>query len=234
MGVITNAKDTIARFSGYIGRLSDLCKSSGITGSTAPLKLVKEWKSNREFQEEWNKIWTDLISTEGGKVSVTTVSIIIGAVFGGVGVTAFGGAIGLPLAAVLAPVGYTVGNEMDDHGWTQKLWRWITRKGSSNSDSPIQPEILLQAGADIEALAITVDDLSSRCDSIEKTLSDISRALTDHGTRIESLKAVFSATEQRISILTRQLRILKWICTAALLFTLIAVLAITTRFHLLH
>jgi hypothetical protein len=224
MGVVPNAKETVGRFSGYIGQLTDLCKSNGIAGATAPLKLVREWRSNREFREKWNKIWQDLISTEGGKVSITTAALIIGSVLGGVGVAALGGAIGLPLAVVLAPFGYLVGDELDERGWTKRFLLWVRGEEHAKSDLSAESQILLQAGADLDALAITADELGARCERIEKQLADILEGLVDRDLQIASLKTLGSVTEQRVVALEHQVMILRWISGSVLLLATVAIL----------
>jgi hypothetical protein len=40
---------------------------------------------------------------------------------GGVGIAAGGGAIGLPLLAILAPAGYFAGQELDSEGYTKAI-----------------------------------------------------------------------------------------------------------------
>jgi|SRR5579864_2628890 len=225
MGIIANAKETLGRFSSYIGRLTDLCKSNGISGSTAPLKLVQQWRSNDEFRDKWNNIWNELAAGEGEKITFTTVSLIIGAVLGGVGVAALGGAIGLPLAAVLVPIGYTVGNELDDQGLTQKFWRWIRGRDHRKNDLATENEMLGQSAADFEALTITIADLSSRCEAFEKKLLDFSGSLSHHDSRIAS-------AEQRIIVVDRQIRILKWASGAALVA--VAILGLVTGFYAIH
>jgi hypothetical protein len=224
MGVIANAKETVGRFSSYIGRLTDLCKSNGISGSTAPLKLVEQWRSNDEFRDNWNNVWNELIAGEGRKITFTTVSLIIGAVLGGVGVAALGGAIGLPLAAVLAPIGYTVGNELDDQGLTQKFWRWIRRKEHRENDLATENEMLRQSEADFEALTITLADLSSRCECFDKKLVDFSGSLGHHDSRI-------ATAEQRIVVVDRQVRILRWVSGVALALAVLAILGLVAKFY---
>jgi hypothetical protein len=63
--------------------------------------LIELFRSNHEFSSEWRAIWSDIAETEGGKISLTTAGTILGAVLGGVGIAAMGGAIALPLALVL-------------------------------------------------------------------------------------------------------------------------------------
>jgi hypothetical protein len=163
------------------------------------------------------------VSTEGGKVSITTAALIIGAVLGGVGVAALGGAIGLPLAAVLVPIGWIVGNEFDQQRWTKKIWDWVTGEEHAKSDLLPDPKILLQAEADLNALTITAHELGARCEHIEKQLSDIAEGLVDRDSQIASLKDLAAATEQRLGALGRQVTTLRWISSAALFLAAVAI-----------
>lgn len=122
MPIVGEAKETVQRFSKYIQELVELFKRFDIVGSRAPRNL---WKAtaNGEFRKEWKRIWSDVAEHDGGKLSLTTVLAIIGAVLGGVGIAAFGGAIGVPLALLFAPVGYLLGAEIDS---------WVSCEESGN------------------------------------------------------------------------------------------------------
>ncbi|MGA7764936.1 MAG: hypothetical protein WB781_24440 [Candidatus Sulfotelmatobacter sp.] len=56
---------------------------------------------------------------KGGKLSLTLILSTIAIAMGGVGVAAGGGAIGVPLLMILAPVGYFGGQELDSEGYTK-------------------------------------------------------------------------------------------------------------------
>ncbi|MDE1240314.1 hypothetical protein [Vibrio aestuarianus] len=83
-------------------------------------RLVKVYKSNTSFQQKWNEIWRDIAVKEGGKVSLTTVGIIVGSSLGGVGIAAMGSAIGLPLAGVLGLTGFISGAKIDSLDYFSK------------------------------------------------------------------------------------------------------------------
>ena len=70
-------------------------------------------KNNAEFKEEFVGIWKEIAKTDGGKLSLTTIGIILGASLGGVGIAALGGAIGLPLFLILGLAGMWGGTEFD-------------------------------------------------------------------------------------------------------------------------
>jgi hypothetical protein len=120
MPIVGEAKETLQRFSKYIQELVELFKRFDIIGSRAPQNL---WKAmgNGEFRREWKRIWSEIAECDGGKLSLTTVLAIIGAVFGGVGIAAFGGAIGVPLALLFAPVGDLLGAEIDSWSLVRRI-----------------------------------------------------------------------------------------------------------------
>jgi hypothetical protein len=218
MSVTTNATEIVARFSEYITRLTALCESHAIGGWKAPLTLVKEWRSNLEFREEWNRVWSDLIASEGGKVSLMTAAMIIGSVLGSMGIAAFGGAIGLPLAAVLVPLAYVAGDEVDGRGWTQRVWSWKWGK-SAERDSPPESQTMLQTGADLDALTTSFD---VRCGQMEEQLSGVSKSLGDLASKIAHLSSSVSSMEQRVSELSSKAVTLGRVSGMALLLGVIA------------
>lgn len=63
--------------------------------------LIDKYQNDESFKNEWIAFWSDIAKENGGKLSLTTVCVVIGASLGGVGIAAMGGAIGLPLALVL-------------------------------------------------------------------------------------------------------------------------------------
>lgn len=76
-------------------------------------KLIQTYRSDELFRQRWQHIWTSAARDDGGKLSLATAGIIYGAALGGVGIAAAGGAIGLPIAAVLGLLGLVAGSEFD-------------------------------------------------------------------------------------------------------------------------
>lgn len=72
------------------------------------------YKINEKFQAEFKEILTDMAITNGGKLSLTTIGLIIGSALGGAGIAAMGGAIGVSLALVLGLSGFIAGSKFDD------------------------------------------------------------------------------------------------------------------------
>jgi hypothetical protein len=77
------------------------------------LGVVRELRTNHQFAREWKHTWGSIGRSHGGKVALGTAGTIIGAAFGSVGIAAFGGAIGVPLALVLGLGGIIVGAGID-------------------------------------------------------------------------------------------------------------------------
>lgn len=80
---------------------------------------------------------------DGGKLSLGTTGVIVGAALGGIGIAAFGGAIGLPLAAVLGVAGFVGGSGVDARGWLggKLSGRWL--RLPKDLDDQIKAEALL-------------------------------------------------------------------------------------------
>jgi hypothetical protein len=110
MSTATEWRDTRDRFANYIDDLRRLMDQHGVRSSGA---LIAALRTNSSFRQEWQAVWRRAADQEGGKLSLTTAGVMLGALFGGVGIAAFGGAIGLPLAAVLGVGGLVAGAEFD-------------------------------------------------------------------------------------------------------------------------
>lgn len=75
--------------------------------------LVTKYRSDSSFKNDWNEFWSRVAKQEGGKLSLTTIGLIIGASLGGIGIAAMGSAIGMPLAIVLGLSGFLGGSKFD-------------------------------------------------------------------------------------------------------------------------
>lgn len=123
------------------------------------------------------------------KLSLTTVLAIIGAVSGGAGIAAFGGAIGVPLAVLLGLVGYFVGNEIDAKGLVRRLKESLT--GSN------EPTLALaQTTEDIEELTELITTLLARCEQDEQLV----RALQEKTLTLERQNGELRANISVVSL----------------------------------
>lgn len=103
-------EETTKRFKVYIDRLIALFKQHRIDSIQS---LIQTIRRDKEFSSEWTRTWREIADADGGKLSLTTVGVVLGSALGGVGIAAMGGAIGLPLALVLGLGGLVVGTEFD-------------------------------------------------------------------------------------------------------------------------
>lgn len=117
MSVTREIGDSAERFKGYVDRLVALLRVHGIRDITS---LINSFRRNAEFSTEWRKIWGEIAQMDGGKLSLTTLGVLLGNVLGGVGIAAAGSAIGLPLALVLGLGGLIAGSEFDA---IRRLWQ---------------------------------------------------------------------------------------------------------------
>lgn len=211
MPIVEDAQQTLQRFSKYVQELIDLFKRFDITGSKAVWRL---WKAigNSEFRKEWNRIWIEIAERDGGKITLTTVLTIIGAVLGGLGIAALGGAIGLPIALLLGPMGYLLGTEIDSMGLVRKIKIYLT-----GSDEPTAES--LEPASDIEQLAELVSTLLARCEQTESLLSGAGSQIKDIEKRVVDAEGTASALRTDVSRLERRTTYLSWasVVLAALL-----------------
>jgi|ERR1039458_5232231 hypothetical protein len=66
-------------------------------------------------------LWEGILKAEGGKITLTLIMSTVALAMEGVGIAAGGGAMGLPLLALLAPAGYFGGQELDSERYTEAL-----------------------------------------------------------------------------------------------------------------
>jgi hypothetical protein len=110
MGLTNELGNSVDRFKIYIDRLIALVKKHNIDSIG---KLIEAVRHNDSFASDWKAIWVEIADADGGKITLATVGTVTGAVLGGVGIAAMGGAIGLPLALVLGLGGLIAGTEFD-------------------------------------------------------------------------------------------------------------------------
>ena len=115
MPIVAETKQSLERFKGYVDQLIELCRGQGIRGWRAPLQLVSAYRNNSDFRSQWNSIFGRAVNADGGKIGLGTALGILGLVLGGVGLAGAWGAIGVPLVAILVPLGFLAGNELDQH-----------------------------------------------------------------------------------------------------------------------
>jgi hypothetical protein len=201
MPIVDDGQQTLQRFSKYVRELIDLFKRFDITGSRAPLRL---WKavSDSDFRKEWKRIWIEIAERDGGKLTLTTVLTIIGAVLGGVGIAALGGAVGIPLALLLAPIGYLLGTEIDAMGLVRKIKVYLAGLGEPAAESD-------EAGSEVEHLTELVSTLLARCEQTESLVNGtgsqikaLEKSVADAEGNASALRSDVSRLERRIAYLS--------------------------------
>ena len=111
MSTYSEMKEIPEKFTVYRDRLVELLKRNNIKSMK---EIYTTYKSSNDFQSELNEILTDIIKADGGKLSLTTIGLVVGSALGGVGIAAMGGAIGLPLSLILGLGGFLAGTKIDD------------------------------------------------------------------------------------------------------------------------
>jgi hypothetical protein len=112
----------------------------------------KIYKTDKKFQLEFKEILKDMTIENGGKLSLTTIGIIIGSALGGAGIAAMGGAIGVSLAMVLGISGFIAGSKFDD---TKLL------SDEKNISVTLPNELVKRLEQDSDKIGCSVDELLS-------------------------------------------------------------------------
>ncbi len=173
-------------------------------------------------------IWMRVAEEEGGKLTFTTAAALIGAALGGVGIAAMGGVFGMPLALLLAPIGYLFGGRLDTRGWTKGLLSGF--KGSEETtdiaatDQQSGPELesmaellahLLaregQAEAKVVGLERNLSELVARCERNEGATRELETRVSSLEEKIASLEAKVSESQSSFVALKRQVQYLTWV-----------------------
>jgi hypothetical protein len=115
MGILKDTKASLERIPSHANQIKSLLSRHEVH-SIDDLKRVAQDSS---FKNEVAALWDGVLKAEGGKITLTILLSTIALAMGGVGIAAGGGAIGLPLLAILAPVGYFSGQELDSEGYTK-------------------------------------------------------------------------------------------------------------------
>ena len=113
MSTFTEVKEIPLKYRQYRDKFALLFEKYDVTSIP---KFIKLYSNNDAFKNASKVILADIARTEGGKVSLTTIGIIIGSALGGVGIAMMGGAIGVPLAAIFGISGFVAGSKVDSIG----------------------------------------------------------------------------------------------------------------------
>jgi len=117
MGISKDTKASLERIRGYGNQMKSLLSRHEVHS----IDDLKRAAKDSAFKAEVGALWDEVLKAEGGKISLTVLLSTIALAMGGVGIAAGGGAIGLPLLAILAPAGYFAGQELDSEGYTKAI-----------------------------------------------------------------------------------------------------------------
>lgn len=220
MPIQEDSKSTLQRLSVYVQKLTNLFKKFDITG---PRRL---WKAVRdsEFRTACQKIFSEVAKAEGGKLTLTTISILIGAALGGVGIAAMGGAIGMPLALLLAPVGYFAGSRLDSSNKKKRAIEQTTSSAEPAAQDEY-PETDLEEMAELLATLLSrneaaeaktlelegkISELLARCEKGESATRELEARVVAMEARIDCLEATISESQSSLARLNQRIKHLIW------------------------
>lgn len=217
MSFVTDVQEASHRFSTYVEEFRSLLIEYGVQGEGWLSKLRR---ANRDsgFRAKRDTIWKELLEQEGGKLSLGTVMAIIGAVLGGIGVAGFGGAIGIPLTLLLAPVGVIFGHELDQHGVTKSVIRKVRSwfmPDKENMSSGVQVdhpasdgESTSKAqteGVDDDELAAILELMTQLNQRFEADISMLRENLNELSEGLHNASVAWTDDEKRLSSLEASL-----------------------------
>jgi len=117
MGIIKDTKASLERIPRYVNQIKNLLSRHGVHNIDDLRRVARD----PSFKCEVTALWEDILKAEGGKLTGTLVFSTLALAMGGVGIAAGGGAIGLPLLAILAPAGFIGGQELDSEGYSRVI-----------------------------------------------------------------------------------------------------------------
>lgn len=231
MSATEKAKQDAQRLS-HVQELSSLFRRYDITAT----RVVKGlWKalSNNEFRWEFRNILINFAEKEGGKLTLTTVAALIGSALGGVGIAAMGGAIGIPLALLLAPIGYLLGVQVDSRGLVKKIRSFFSSSGGvtpedeqSESDEDEITELLatLLSRAELAEARLLeqeqkVSELLARIERSESSARELESRMSGLEKKTADLETIISEVQTSLFRSNLRLRLLSWICLGISLAT---------------
>jgi hypothetical protein len=223
MSFLDDVRDAKQRFGTYIERLQRLLQEYKVEGKDwyANLKLANR---DPEFRKRRNDIWNELLEQEGATLSLPVILAIVGAMLGGIGIAGFGGAIGLPLAWLLCPVGILLGNEFDREGVSKEVLRTIRKffgssEGTDSKDDAADSAheelaFLLEQLTEItnrcDVLEHAREEMAARCNAVERENATLNADVAKLSDQLVSLKSIVEVAQTEVVTLRQRTMYLGW------------------------
>lgn len=223
MSFLDDVREAKQRFGTYIERLQRLLQEYKVEGKDwyANLKLANR---DSAFRTRRNAIWNELLEQESGKLALPVILGIIGAVLGGIGIAGFGGAIGLSLAFLLAPVGILLGNEFDAEGVSKGVVRKIRQffgssevkdskddtESCTNEEFATLLELLTETTTRCDALDHAHAELAARCNAVERENATLNVDVAKLSDQLISLKGIVEEAQTEVVALRQRTMYLGW------------------------
>jgi hypothetical protein len=190
MPIIVETKQSLQRFKRHVDQLIELCRRQGIRGWLAPVQLVRAYRNNSAFRSEWNSIFGRAANADGGKIGFGAALGILGLVLGGVGLAGAWGAIGIPLVAILVPLGFLAGNELDQY----------RNKGAvepipSSLEPEVPDELRLPSDISLGSTEPTLADLVIMIRVLGECFADVRQEFDSIRAKIDALREKLDGTQ---------------------------------------
>lgn len=157
------------------------------------------------FRKALISVLRETAKRNGATLTLTTAAIWISAAIGSIGIAGLGGAVGLPLAVILIPLGLLGGGFLDEDGLLSRTRkRYFSAFGFKNVGDQRERD------SELAIIAQSIQLVSDRVDSVSEQL--------------ESVRNDVSSLNQAATLLAKRQRLLSWIVWALLVILAAVVL----------
>jgi hypothetical protein len=209
MPLLDDGRDLKVRFGAYIEQFQQLLREHRVKGSDW-LANLRSASRDPKFKARCSSIWNEILEEEGGKVALPVILGIVGAVLGGIGIAGFGGAIGVPLAMFMVPLGLVLGNEFDAEGTTRGIIRKIRHLCVGHGSEDSRDDAWDSADEVFAALLELAGETTSRFLTLERQNTTLRTEVAKLTDQVSSLKYQLETSQAEIGNLQQRVSYLGW------------------------
>ena len=145
------------------------------------LESLKAAARDDRFRKALTSAIRDTAKRNGATLTLVTAASWISIAVGSIGIAGLGGAIGVPLAVILIPLGLLGGGFLDEEGLLSRTRkRCFTLLGIKNTEDQKERDAELAVMAQsIQLISDRVDSLSERADGLDGALGAVKHSLEE-------------------------------------------------------
>lgn len=182
VGIFTETRRTFGRVREHAKNFKSLIQKHNLTS----IEAIKGVGNNPDVKSDLKEFWNEVSRAEGGKISGTLIMTIIGLGLGGVGIAAMGTAIGLPLAVLLAPAGFLIGQEYDE------------ARSKSGHSTTQNSRISQDFTEGMFALTLSVGELQRDCENLRSQIASAIQTIENHKQAAEDVAQRVASIESAL------------------------------------